>query len=253
MEATFYMARRRFFVTQIRNDRAEIEGDEARHLSQVLRVEKGQRFEISDNRSVWLAEIELARKEHIVFRTLEPVETTAPLVHTHLYIALIKFDHLETVLEKATELGVESITPVEATRSERGLERGAEKRLPRWRRIVNEASQQSRRARLPEVNEPITFEEALSASALHRLFLDEERSGMPMLDAVRHHALGDTVALTVGPEGGWTEAEREAAREAGWRIVTLGSQILRAETAAIAGLAVVNAAWESDPPPSWRL
>ena len=240
------MARRRFFVDQIRNDRAEIEGDEARHLSQVLRVEKGQRFEISDNRRVWLAEIELARKEHIVFRTLEPVQTPEPLVRTHLYVALIRFDPLETVFEKATELGVESITPVEAARSERGLERAAAKRLPRWRRIVNEASQQSRRARLPEINEPVSFRDALRAEALHRLFLDEERSGAPLLDSLRHHALGDSVALLVGPEGGWTGSEREAAGEAAWRAVTLGSQILRAETAAIAALAIVNAAWESD-------
>jgi 16S rRNA (uracil1498-N3)-methyltransferase len=246
MEATFYMARRRFFVTEVRNDRAEIEGDEARHLSQVLRVEKGQRFEISDNRSVWLAEIEQARKEQIVFRTLEPVATTEPLVHTHLYIALIKFDHLETVLEKATELGVESITPVEAARSERGLERAVEKRLPRWRRIVNEASQQSRRARLPVIGETLGFRDALRAEAHHRLLLDEQRTGAGVLDTVRHHGLGDTVALLVGPEGGWTDAEREVARDAGWRAVTLGSHILRAETAAIAGLAVVNAAWESD-------
>jgi 16S rRNA (uracil1498-N3)-methyltransferase len=240
------MARRRFFVDQIRNDRAEIEGEEARHLSQVLRVEKGQRFEISDNRSVWLAEIELARKEHIVFRTLEPVEAPQPLVHTHLYIALIKFDHLETVIEKATELGVETITPIEATRSERGLERAVEKRIGRWRRIANEASQQSRRARLPVINETVSFADAVRGQAHHRLFLDEERSGEPILDAVRHHALADTVALLVGPEGGWTDAERELSAEAAWRRVTLGSQVLRAETAAIAGLAIVNAAWESD-------
>jgi 16S rRNA (uracil1498-N3)-methyltransferase len=240
------MARRRFFVDQIRNDRAEIEGDEARHLSQVLRVEKGQRFEISDNRSVWLAEIELARKEHIVFRTLKSVPSPEPLLHTHLFAALIKFDHLETVIEKATELGVETITPVVAMRSERGLERAVEKRLSRWRRIANEASQQSRRARLPEINETATVEDALRAEAHHRLFLDEERSGEAVLDAVRHHAPGDSVALLVGPEGGWTDAERASARDAAWRVVTLGSQILRAETAAIAGLAIVNAAWESD-------
>jgi 16S rRNA (uracil1498-N3)-methyltransferase len=240
------MARRRFFVNEIRNERAEIEGDEARHLSQVLRVEKGQRFEISDNQSVWLAEIELARKEHIVFRVVEPVAIHEPVVHTHLYVALIKFDHLETVLEKATELGVETITPVETTRTERGLERGAEKRFPRWQRIVNEASQQSRRVRLPDLREPVRFQEALRAEAFHRLFLDEERSAQPILEAVRHRALGDTVALLVGPEGGWTDAERAGARNAGWRMVTLGAGILRSETAAIAGLAVVNAAWESD-------
>ena len=241
MEATLYMARRRFFVPEIRNGHAEILGDEARHLSQVLRVERGQRFEISDNRSVWLAEIELARKEQIVFRALERVPAEEPPVAVHVYVALIKFDHLETVFEKATELGAASITPVEAVRSERGLERGAEKRITRWRRIALEASQQSRRLHLPEVGEPVDLREALRATAARRLFLDEEPGGRPILEVLEGVRTGDSVALLIGPEGGWTAEERAAAAAAGWTPVSLGSSILRTETAAISALAVVNA------------
>ncbi len=240
------MARRRFFVDAVRNQQAEIRGDEARHLTQVLRVEVGQRFEISDNERVWLAEIESARKEHVVFRILEPVEVAEPAVHIDLYVALIKFDHLELIIGKATELGVRSITPIETVRSERGLERAAEKRIARWRRIGHEASQQSRRAHLPEIVEPVPFSVVLSAPADRRLFLDEERTGAPILGELKLHALGDTVALLVGPEGGWVEGEREAAVSAGWRAVSLGSQILRAETAAIGALAIVNAVYQID-------
>src|SRR3974390_315809 len=109
MEATFYMARRRFFVDTVRNEQAEIRGDEARHLTQVLRVETGQRLEISDNHAVWLAEVTSARKEHLVFRTLERLEVPEPVVHIDLFAALIKFDHFELMIEKATELGVRSI------------------------------------------------------------------------------------------------------------------------------------------------
>jgi 16S rRNA (uracil1498-N3)-methyltransferase len=246
MEATFYMARRRFFVDTVRNEQAEIRGDEARHLTQVLRVETGQRFEISDNNAVWLAEVTSSRKEHIVFRTLERLEVAEPVVHIDLFAALIKFDHFELMIEKATELGVRRITPVEAVRSERGLDRASEKRLARWRRIGVEASQQSRRAHLPEIAEPVSFAAALPKVAERRFFLDEERTGSPILSELKLHALGDTVALLVGPEGGWVDAEREAATAAGWRSVSLGSQILRAETAAIAALAIVNAAYEAD-------
>jgi len=246
MEATFYMARRRFFVDSIRNETAEISGEAARHLSQVLRVEAGQKFEISDNRDVWLAEIETARKERIVFRTLERVEVSEPAVNVDLFVALIKFDHFELIVEKATELGVRTITPIEAVRSERGLERGAEKRLARWRRIGQEASQQSRRTHLPEIAEPVPFTGALPAVADRRLFLDEEGPGAPILDELKLHALGDSVALLVGPEGGWVQEEREGASAAGWRQVSLGPQILRAETAAIAALAIVNAAYQID-------
>ncbi|MEO8127818.1 MAG: RsmE family RNA methyltransferase [Bryobacteraceae bacterium] len=235
------MARRRFFVDEVHNHRAELNGEEARHLSHVLRVEVGQKYEISDNTNVYLAEVETARKERIVFHTLEKLPFSEPLVHVTLLAALIKFDHFEMILEKATELGVSSIVPVEAIRSERGLERAVEKRLTRWRRIVLESSQQSRRARLPEVTSPLEFAHALKQESDARLFLDEERTGVPVLTALSLKP--PTVSLLVGPEGGWTEPERTSASAAGWTSASLGPQILRAETAAIAALAIVNAAF----------
>ncbi|MBI3282075.1 MAG: 16S rRNA (uracil(1498)-N(3))-methyltransferase [Acidobacteria bacterium] len=239
------MARRRFFVSEIRNRQAAITGDEARHLSQVLRVEAGQVFEISDNREVWLAEVETARKAEIVFRILDQVEVAPELYQTHLYVALIKFDRFETVLEKATELGVTTITPVETVRGERGLERAASKRYDRWRRIAHEASQQSRRARLPELCQVVALPRALEQAAARRFFLDEARRGRPLLAALADPAAGDTVALLVGPEGGWTDAERAQAGAAGWLDVTLGETVLRTETACLAALAVIAAAYET--------
>src|SRR5215475_7129441 len=115
--------RRRFFVDEVRNGRAEIEGEDARHLTRVLRVEPGQKYEISDNRNVYLAEIETARKENVVFRTLEKLPPADPGPQLILCVALIKFDHFEWMIEKATELGVSQIIPVQAIRSEYGLER----------------------------------------------------------------------------------------------------------------------------------
>jgi 16S rRNA (uracil1498-N3)-methyltransferase len=235
------MARRRFFVDEVHNHHAELVGEEARHLSHVLRVEAGQKYEISDNSNVFLAEVEMARKERIVFRTLEKLPVSDPAVRVTLLASLIKFDHFEMILEKATELGVATIVPVEAIRTERGLERAAEKRLARWRRIVLESSQQSRRARLPELTAPVDLAEALKQEAGVRLFLDEERSGVPIL--VGLDGKPDTVALLIGPEGGWTDSERGAAKAAEWISVSLGPQILRAETAAIAAMAVLNAAY----------
>ncbi len=151
--------RRRFFVDRVRNGHAEIDGDDARHLTRVLRVEPGQRYEISDNRDVYLAEIEAAHKERIVFRTLEKLAVPAAGVRLILCAALVKFDHFEWMIEKATELGVAEIAPFEAARSDRGLDKAAQKRVERWRRIALEASQQSRRAHLPEVREPAAFED----------------------------------------------------------------------------------------------
>src|SRR6202451_1946207 len=172
--------RRRFFVDQVRSGRAEISGDDARHLTRVLRVEVGQRYEISDNRNVFLAEIETARKEHVVFKMIEKLPAPAEEARMVLCAALIKFDHFEWMIEKATELGVARIVPVIATRSEHGLERAAHKRLERGRRIAREASQQSRRAYVPEIDEPLRFQDAIAIEATHHFALDEEVSAPPL-------------------------------------------------------------------------
>ena len=236
--------RRRFFVDQMRNGQARIEGDDARHLTRVLRVEPGQHYEISDNSSVYLAEIEIARKDLVVFQTLEKLEPPAPQARFLLCAALVKFDHFEWMIEKATELGVAEIVPVETVRSERGLERAARKRLERWRRIALEASQQSRRAFLPEVHQPMTLADVLARQASYKYALDEDPGGAPLATALPPARRSeDSIALLVGPEGGWTEDERGKFISKGWTRVSLGPLILRAETAAVAALAVAGQAW----------
>ena len=224
----------------MRNGRAELSGDDARHLTRVLRVEPGQRYEISDNRNVYVAEIETARKEHVIFRTLEKMGAPAPAPKLILLAAIFKFDHFEWMIEKATELGVNQIVPVEATRSERGLERAAQKRLERWRRIALESSQQSRRTFLPEIDEPVAFDEALKFQATHRLMLDEAAEASRLIAPLVSAA--DSIAVFIGPEGGWTEEERAEFVAAGWTRASLGPLILRAETAAIAALAIIASA-----------
>lgn len=236
--------RRRFFVDQVRNGTAHIEGEEARHLTRVLRVEAGERYEISDNRNVYLAEIETARKESVVFRTLEKLPLAPATARIQLYAALIKFDRFEWIVEKATELGVTEIVPVEAARSDRGLEKAAAKRVERWRRIALEASQQSRRTHLPEIQEPVSLALALARTGTYRFALDENPEAAPLLKAIPGvRAVDDTVAILTGPEGGWTEDERASFTAAGWIPASMGPLILRAETAVIAALAVVSQAW----------
>ncbi len=238
------MARRRFFVESIHRGEAEITGDDAKHLTRVLRIEVGQRYEISDNERIWLAEVESARKEHVTFRVIEPIALQPESVAITLCAALIKFDHFEWMIEKATELGVAHIVPVIATRSDHGLDRAAHKRIERWRRIAVEASQQSRRDRLPEISPAVPLRDALAHGAGQRLALDESREGVPLLAALPAEKTSDaSVAILVGPEGGWTDEERARFAPAGWIPVSLGPMILRAETASMAALAVVQAAW----------
>lgn len=243
------MARRRFFVPEIRRGIAELTGRDAEHLTRVLRAERGQVYEISDNRNLYLAEIETATKSLVSFRVQEQLPAPAASVSISLFAALIKFERFEWLIEKATELGVSQIRPVEAARSERGLAEPAQKRMPRWEKIALEASQQSRRVRLPEIGTPFRLAKALEIEANTRLLLDEDTSARPILDCLpRVRSASDHVALLAGPEGGWTDQEREQAIAARWIACSLGDSILRAETAAVAGLAVVRAAWAQSPP-----
>ncbi len=239
--------RRRFFVEEVRNGQAHIEGEHAKHLTNVLRVEVGQKYEISDNRNVYLAEVESARKSDVLFRTIEKLAPEPAKVHVTLCAALIKFDHFEWMIEKTTELGIAELVPVIATRTDRGLDKAAEKRVERWRRIGLEASQQARRQFLPEIHDALQFRKAVGQEAKHKFVLDEVPGGASLLAALpAQRSAEDTVALLIGPEGGWTDAERETFIAAGWTRVTMGSTILRAETAAIAAVSVIQAAWLVD-------
>jgi 16S rRNA (uracil1498-N3)-methyltransferase len=237
------MARRRFFVPQVRRGSAELTGDEAEHLVRVLRAEVGEVYEISDNENLYLAEVEVARKSLVSFKVLEELPLPIPEAEVVLLPALIKFDRFEWIVEKATELGVAEIRPFEATRSERGLMQAAAKRKGRWEKIAHESSQQARRLRPPVIGEAVSFAEANKLAADVRLMLDED-SDVAMLQCLPEvRSVTDRIALVLGPEGGWTREERESAHASGWRSCSLGGTVLRAETAAVAGLSVVRAWW----------
>jgi 16S rRNA (uracil1498-N3)-methyltransferase len=236
------MARRRFFVDHVHNGLAEITGENAHHLTRVLRVEAGQKFEITDNERAWLASVEMARKDLVRFHIIEELAPAPELPAIALYLALIKFERFEWAVEKATELGVSRIVPVEANRSERGLFAGSQKRIDRWRRIAREASEQSRRLRVPQIAEPMRIPDALQDASTHRCWLDEQPGAKPLLDAITLHP-DDTAAILIGPEGGWIDAEREQFTVGGWTAASLGPSILRAETAVCAALAVLSQMW----------
>ncbi len=241
MRTSLYMARRRFFVDEVRNGHADIEGDEAHHLTRVLRVAVGQQFEISDHHHIYLAEVQEARKNLVRFTVVSKLDPGPPTPPVTLVCALIKFDRLEWLIEKATELGVARIVPVETERSEHGLLLAAEKRVERWRRIALEAGQQARRGFLPEIAAPVRLATHLQHSYDFRIRLEEEAGAPPLQTPVPWKQ--QSLALAVGPEGGWAERERAAMGAAGWAAGSLGGTILRAETAALAGLAIVSHGW----------
>lgn len=232
------MARRLFFISAVDNGIAELRGDEAKHLSRVLRVEPGQVYELSDNRQKYLGKVMAVDKDVVRFEIIEtlPAERDTPAIH--LYVAIIKFEHFEWGIEKATELGVDRIVPVQSARTEHGLDKAVANRMERWHRIVIESSQQSRRTFLPELGEALRFREVAAQAAGMRIILDENREGQKLAALGK---TGDPISLLIGPEGGWTDEERTLASSAGWKTASLGPRILRAETAWLAALAILRA------------
>lgn len=240
------MARRRFFVDEIHHHQAVVSGDEALHLRQVLRAERGQRYELSDGSHVYLAEIVDFRKETVTFEVLEELPQDPDLLRVTLCAALIKFDRFELLIEKATELGATTVVPFAAIRSEKGLEKAVPKRRDRWQRIAMEAAKQCHRVNAPEVADLASWREVLAEQARLRYFLDEEGK-QPILSALpplAERPQGAELTVLVGPEGGWDARERQQALAAGFVSASLGRRILRAETAAIAALTALQLAWE---------
>lgn len=229
--------RRRFFVEQFDGQRARVQGPKAHHLGRVLRAQVGQLYELSDGTRVCLGRIESIARDRIDFAVLEELPAHEPKLGITLLLAVVKFDSFEWAIEKATELGVTAIVPLAAERSEKSLLAAAEKRSDRWRKIILEAAQQSRRVRLPLLQPVTHLEEAFSARKNELgVFLSERPDARPLRTVLKDVTVSD-VLLAIGPEGGWTDSEWELAQKAGFQEASLGGLILRTETAVIAALA----------------
>lgn len=231
------MTRRRWIADEVSGNRAALVGAHAQHLARVLRAEVGQSFDLIAGDTVRHGRIIAVRDDRVDFELAEEV-TSPPLPDVSLLLAIFKFDRMEWAIEKCTELGVQRILPVIARRTEAHLGAAAVKRAERWRRIVQQASEQSRRASVTQISEPLHLRNALRERAVHRIVLSEAERGISLRDALQSYQGNESVLLAVGPEGGWTEEELTLFAENGWIPASLGETILRAETAAIAATAL---------------
>ena len=224
-----------------RADRAALTGAHAAHLARTLRARVGQQFEVACGDKVRRGTIASVANDRVEFTLGEevPAQTVVPIT---LLLAVFKFDRMEWAIEKCTELGVSRIVPVIARRTDAHLAAAAPNRAERWRRLARQAAEQSRRTLPPEISSPVKIKDAVQTPAEMRILLAEHEQQVSLADALAFHPPGQPVALAIGPEGGWTHDEVTAFTAAGWIAATLGPTILRAETAAIAALAVAQSA-----------
>lgn len=215
----------------IESGRLRILGDEHQHLK-VARATEGEIVEVFDGKGgVWTARVESAEKRETLLQILESRRVDKVGVELILGLSLVKPAAFELALEKAVEVGVTRIVPLIAGRSNIAPVR----RSDRWTRILIEAAKQSKRYHLPALDEPASFEPALDRPASTKIVF-AERGGGPLKSALA----GSPAFFLIGPEGGWTDAELDAARNKGFTLVDLGEGILRTETAAIVGAALIR-------------
>jgi 16S rRNA (uracil1498-N3)-methyltransferase len=236
-----------FFVdpSAITPSTIHITGDLLHHLRDSRRLRPGDSLAINDGGGTrYRVEVTHVTSQvidsRIIDRQTEPLRQTAPIV---LGQSLIKGDKMDWVIQKATELGVAAIAPIHSTHSviKPNPERLEHQRI-RWERIARDAAQQSERWTIPTIADPVDLEEICRqyASALLKGML-VERSNGPSLNAIPLPSDRQRpIVLLIGPEGGWTPEEQRLAQEQGFLPLALGPRILRAETAAIAALSILQ-------------
>jgi 16S rRNA (uracil1498-N3)-methyltransferase len=234
------MTRRRWIADEVSGTRAVLLGAHANHLSHVLRARIGQEFDITTGNEVRRGRITAVAHDRVEFELSDKVPASA-VVQATVALSIFKFDRMEWAIEKCTELGATRIVPVIARRTETHLASAAAKRVDRWRRIALQAAEQSRRVSPPEISDPMKPKDAVALPGGLRVVLSESETKMTLKDVVQSDSRHGDVVLALGPEGGWTDEELKSFHEAGWISASLGGTILRAETAAIASLAVVFA------------
>jgi 16S rRNA (uracil1498-N3)-methyltransferase len=233
-------------VEQFAGEGAVMEGEAAHHLGRVLRAQIGQLYELSDGERVWLGRIESVGRDRVQFTLVEELPAVHTGVEVTLLLAVVKFDAFEWAIEKATELGVSTIVPLAAERSEKALLAAAAKRAERWKKILLEASQQSRRVRVPVLAELAKAESAFASGKDGlRVILSERATALPMRRVVQGQR-AEKAVLAIGPEGGWTDSEFATGKSSGFLEASLGRLILRTETAVVAALASLNYALDSE-------
>lgn len=238
------MTRRRWIAEHWDEATATLTGAQAEHLTRVLRAQPGMEADVVAGGHVFHAELAAIANGEVRFNLIAEVKAD-PALPVTLVMAVYKFDHMEWAIEKATELGIAAVAPVIARRTEKHLAQAAEKRAERWRRIAHEAAQQSRRSDVPVIHDPVALAVRVrnASNAIRIVLAEQERS------TTLRSALGEIMGaaqedmpefeIAIGPEGGWAPEEEALFDANGWRAVSLGPRILRAETAAISALAVV--------------
>lgn len=233
----------KFFVeeNQIENDKINIIGEDVKHISSVLRMQKGEQILIGSKETLetYLTEIEQIEKEKVVAKIIEKLDTqTESNVEIDLYQGLPKADKMELIIQKTTEIGISKVIPVDMVRCIVKLdEKDAKKKIERWQKVAEGAAKQSKRSKIPEIKNKIKIKDLENIISQYDAFIVayEEENEITLKQELKKLREQEKykIGILVGPEGGITKEEIEKLTSYNAKVVTLGKRILRTETAPI--------------------
>lgn len=236
----------RFFVKRenIENDNITVEGEDVQHISKVLRLQAGDRIVLCDGEGTdYLASIESMDKHSIRTAIIDKEASKGePNIDVVLYQGIPKSTKMDLIIQKCTEMGIKRIVPVSTVRTVVKLEseKDEKKKVERWIKIAEEAAKQSGRGIIPAISMPMTLTEALKdAAKLDTVIVPYELEGSLAVKEALRNGNGSSIGFFIGPEGGFECTEIEKAKGVGAVPVTLGSRILRTETAGVAVLTCI--------------
>lgn len=231
----------RFFIdNKPKGSEIYIDGEDGKHIARSLRMKIGESITLCDQKGTdYNCEIKEINENTVIAEILFIEENkTEPKTMVHLFQCLPKGDKLDFVVQKVTELGAVSVTPVLSERCVAKLnENNSEKKIMRLQKITAEAAKQSGRGIIPLIHKPVNFKNAVaSAAEKGDVIFFYELGGIPLQDLIPNTS--NVISVFIGPEGGFSEKEAEIAIESGAKVATLGKRILRTETAAVTAVAV---------------
>lgn len=223
-----------------------LSGDEHHHLSQVARIKPKEKVWLFDEQGTsYLARVEEIGQQKTRLSILKRKAEDKPRLRIVLGQALLRSKKMEFIIQKATEWGITHFVSVISERAIVRIQERADRRLERWQRIAREASKQSGQVSFPSIGSPVPLRQFLIERKAQKKLLLSENQGKALREILLEHdkAIPSSVIILVGPEGGWSEEEEREILDHGYEAITLGKQILRAETAAVSSVALISHFW----------